>query len=247
MMETQGSTHWRESLHPAVHEGVARLAESARGVFADAVESLVIFGSAAGTSFDPSRELAQGALVLRAIDIAGLRRLACDIPGLRRQRVASPLIMTPAYIAESLDTFPLEYLEIKQQHVSVSGGDPFASLDFRPADMRRQCERETKVLLIALRQGLLASGGVEDDLVDLDHDIAAALLRTLRGVLWLTERREVRTSEEILLGVEELLSRPLTGLRRALKAEVRERWDEFVCLYEDVSAVGRSIDALPTK
>ena len=67
--------------------------------------------------------------------------------------------MTPAYLSGSVDSFPLELLEIQQRRAVLWGDDYFADLKLDQADVRLQCERELKRILLGMRQGLLASGG----------------------------------------------------------------------------------------
>ena len=91
--------------------------------------------------------------------------------------MAAPTVFTPAYLARSVDTFPLEFIEIQQQHVTVLGEDHFAPLVFEPAHVRLQCERELKVLEIGLQQGILVSQGRSESLKWLGDDVAERLLR----------------------------------------------------------------------
>ena len=85
-------------------------------------------GAIATSGFDPARHTARSVLVLETIDLAMLRELAKDGVKLGKAKIAAPLIMTPVFIAGSLDTFPLEFLEIQQCHVCFAGTDYFADL-----------------------------------------------------------------------------------------------------------------------
>ena len=69
--------------------------------------------------------------------------------------------MTPDYIRSSVDTFPLELIEIQQMHLTLFSEVSFDELTFQDGHVRLQCERELKALLIGLRQVLLASAGEE--------------------------------------------------------------------------------------
>jgi hypothetical protein len=53
-----------------------------------------------------------------------------------RRRVATPLFMTPEYIATSLNTFPLELLNIKQDYRVVWGKDLLAKVKIRQRQLR---------------------------------------------------------------------------------------------------------------
>ena len=152
--------------------------------------------------------------------------------------ITAPLIMTPDYIKTSLDTFPLELIEIGQHHLTIFGDDYFNDLNFEDKHVRLQCERELKTILIGLRQGLLAAAGREKFIGALEVDIGEALLRTLRGMLWLKGDRAAKPSAEVLAEVEKIADRKLSGVRAALDASGHHGWDEFDKLYQDVEALG---------
>jgi hypothetical protein len=90
--------------------------------------------------------------------------------------VAAPLIMTPEYIEESLDVFPMEFLELKMIHKTVFGPDILAKVGIDHALLRLQCEREIKTRLIGLRQGYISSLGEP-------AKISALLARSITGCI----------------------------------------------------------------
>jgi hypothetical protein len=210
---------------------------------ASSAKSLALFGAIAAGSFDPTRQTARNVLVVDRVDLSILRRLAEHGAKLGKQSIAAPLIMTPDYIKGSLDTFPLELLEIHQNHVIVFGDDPFDDLSFGDADIRLQCERELKTVLIGLRQGLLAAAGREKFLGALERDVGQGLLRTLRGMLWLKGQKGPKPAPEVLTAIEKLIDRKLSGVRVALDPNAHHGWSEFESLYRDVEALGEVADA----
>lgn len=205
--------------------------------------SLTLFGAVVADAFDPDRHTARNVLVIEKIDLPMLGRLAERGRQLGKHRISAPLIMTPTYIQESLDTFPLELLEIQQCHVTLFGEDHFVGLSFQESDVRLQCEREFKVLLIGLRQGLLAAAGHDQALSQLEVDTAAGLLRSLRGFLWLQGQREAKPAAEVLDAVETCTGRTLEGVRAALDPSGHHGWTAFEFLYEDVAALGDIVNA----
>lgn len=205
--------------------------------------ALTVFGPVLSGCFDPRRHTVQSVLVVDEIDLALLRNLAGHGMRLGRARIAAPLTMTPAYIVGSLDTFPLELIEIQQLHFTVIGKDYFHELGFLDGHVRLQCERELKTMLIGLRQGMLASAGREKLLGVLERDVAAALMRTLRGLLWLKGHKEFKPAAEVLAAVESIANRRLSGIETALGASGRHGWREVESLYRDVEALGEIVNA----
>ncbi len=101
----------------------------------------------------------------------------------RRSRVAAPLIMTPAYLASSVDVFPLEFLNFKLLHQTVYGDDLFSSLVIKPDDLRRQCEREFKADLIGLRGVYLSTLGDAKELTTRLVQSMPAMISRSKGVI----------------------------------------------------------------
>jgi len=219
-----------EPLRPAV-EYYAALTQRLAG---SNLAGLTLFGPVLTEEFDASRMTVSSVVVLGRMDLAFLRKLAKEAVGLGKRHVAAPLIMTPAYIAASLDSFPLELLEIHQKHETVLGEDHFAAIEPRPKHVRLQCERELKRILIRLRQGLLAAAGRDGPLAELLADVGPHVLRTLRGLLWLTGERQYHKGTEVLGGVERRTGKTFGGLRQVLRVGPLPEGDLFDRLYADV-------------
>ncbi len=232
--------------HPAMNlERVVSDMQEPMKRFIDRVQTLggvnclavIGVGAIATSGFDPARHVARSVLVLETIDLAMLRELAKDGAKLGKARIAAPLIMTPVYIAGSLDTFPLEFLEIRQCHVCFVGTDYFADVSFEERHVRLQCERELKTILIAMRQGLLAAAGREKLFGAMEGDIAERLIRTLRGLLWLHGQDDSLSSIEVVGRIEQETDRSLPGIRAALQENRRHDWNDFTRLYDEIDGL----------
>jgi hypothetical protein len=67
--------------------------------------------------------------------------------------------LTAFYIGRSCDVFGVEFLDFQLVHETNLDAEPFAPLQFEKKDVRLQCERELKAMLVRLRQGYLAALG----------------------------------------------------------------------------------------
>ena len=65
--------------------------------------------------------------------------------------ISTPLFIARGYIQQSLDTFPLEFLNISSSYQLVFGDDILENIEFKAEDVRTQCERELKGKLLHLR------------------------------------------------------------------------------------------------
>ncbi len=207
------------------------------------VRSLTIFGPIVAGRFDATRHSIQSVMVVGEIDLDMLRRLSQHGLDLGKRRIAAPLVMTNAYIIDSCDTFPLEFIEIQQAHATIFGDDAFESLQFEPNDVRLQCEREFKSILIGMRQGLLATAGKDKALEAIELSGADTLLRTLRGMLWIKSRNEALPADVVVAEIEKLTGRSLPGVRAVIDPSGPHGWEQFRILYHDVQSLAGVVDA----
>jgi hypothetical protein len=236
----EGLERLSEALRPPVRDYATWLQE----LGGSRVLALVVYASAAAGTFDPQRDTIRSAVVFEDADLKTLRQVAREGTRLGKHRIAAPLVFTPAFLKDSCDTFPLEFIEIQQQHVTIFGQDYFAPLAFANADIRLQCERELKVIQIGMNQGLLASGGSERTLTKIGRELTEHLVRTLRGVLWLKGQRDGRPATQVVQEIEKLLERSLPGVWGALGQADGTPWQHFSNLYADVQALGQFVDAI---
>jgi len=135
------------------------------------IHSVHIVGSALTADYDPKVSDINSVIVLHAMNLKFLSFLAPLGKKYGKKSVAAPLIMTPVYIDQSLDVFPIEFLNIQLVHHTLLGDDIFQNLEIKKSDLRQACERELKVRLIGLRQGYISARG---DRKILARDFAAS-------------------------------------------------------------------------
>jgi predicted nucleotidyltransferase len=132
---------------------------AARGAVGDRLSSAVLYGSAAMGTFDTGRSDLNVAFVLEALDAPTLEALRPAHREWTRLRLARPLLLTGAILAESRDTFPLEYLLIRTFHEPLHGPDAFAGLTIERAALRLQVERTLRTQSLLLSWSYLEGAG----------------------------------------------------------------------------------------
>ena len=227
----------------SMQEPIRRYAERLRELGGTNVLTLIVFGSIAAGTFDPGHHTVRSVLVLQTVDLEMLRKLAKEGAKLGKASIAAPLIMTPEYIDASVDVFPLEFIEIQQRHLCVFGPDHFDGLAFNTTHVRLECERELKTLLISMRQALLSAAGHEKLFKTIETDVADRLMRTLRGLLWLHEKKEGLSAIQTIEEVERQTNHSLPGIRAATHETGQHGWAEFQALYHDIDALRKLVDA----
>jgi predicted nucleotidyltransferase len=150
--------------------------------------SIVLYGSGARGDYTPGRSDLNFLIVLTEEGIKGLHRAFKVVAKWHKRRVTTPLFMTPEYIATSLDTFPLEMLNIKRDYHVVWGKNPLTKIRIRKRQLRLQLEREVKGKLLRLREAYLASNGWKRNLVAVTSQSLTAFLSIFQGILYLRDK-----------------------------------------------------------
>ncbi len=194
--------------------GVASQAQAAIGQFvADMQErlgpelaSITVVGSATGPDYQAGVSDINTVLVLSRLDRSALDVISGMGKGLHKRHMALPLLMTPQYIERSRDVFGVELLDFQLSGQTVLGDDPFEGLTFERSDVRLQCERELKAMLIRLRQGYMASAGNVRMLRDVLVSTGKTLLPYLRAMVWLNQGQRDNSIQGTLSQARESLS-----------------------------------------
>jgi hypothetical protein len=232
-----------ERIPASMRAGVEAYARLVADLAGDNVVALTFFGAVVAAGYDPERGPARNVLMLDKVDLDLLRRVAERGVQIGKLNIAAPVVMTEGYLAASLDSFPIEMIEIAQMRATVLGEDKFGGLRFDEGHVRLACEREFKRVLIGLRQGLLSAAGRERVLAAVEMDVGEVVLRTIRAVLWMKGMKESKPKEEALSEVERLVGRRLEGLRASLDPVVEHDFAAFEKLYGDVEALAEVADA----
>jgi predicted nucleotidyltransferase len=130
-----------------------------REAFGSDLLSIILYGSGARGEYIPKKSDLNFMIVLSE---NGMNRLSKAIPLVskwHKKRVNTPLFLTPASITSSLDTFPIEFFNIKAAHKVVCGENFLKNLAFDKNYMRLQCEHEVKGKLMQLKKHFLETAG----------------------------------------------------------------------------------------
>jgi predicted nucleotidyltransferase len=163
--------------------------------------SIVLYGSGARGDYIPGRSDLNFLIVLTEEGIKGLHRAFKVVAKWHRRRVTTPLFMTQNYIVTSLDTFPLELLNIKRDYRVLWGKNPLGKIRIRKRQLRLQLEREVKGKLLQLREAYLSSEGRGRDLMAVASQSLTAFLSIFQGILYLREKETPHQRGEIIKAI----------------------------------------------
>jgi len=241
-----------EGLTVTVAEKAAALFDEVTGGgYGDALHSLHIVGSALTPDFDEKVSDINSVIVLKEMDLRFVEFLAPLGKTFKKKGIGAPLIMTPAYIGNSLDVFPIEFFDIHLIHKTVYGDDIFSGLDFDRRHLRLQCEREIKSKLIWLRQGYLSSFGDKKLLTERLAESITGYLPLFRAVIFLlgqkppVRRRDVVTTLQEITRVDtDIFEKMLRLKHKELRLSGEELKTAFEDYYRATEKIATTIDEL---
>lgn len=217
------------------------------------IHSIHITGSALTTDYDPKMSDINSVIVLNAMDLLFLEHLAPLGKKYGKKRISAPLIMTPVYIENSLDVFPLEFLNIKLLHHTVFGEDAFSNLHIELSDLRQQCEREIKTKLIGLRQGYLSSMGEPKPLTESFVRSISGYIPLFRGIILLLGKEPPLLNVDALSMLQEASGVDMKVFRLVLEEKKqRTRLAKehlnilFEASYRTIEKLGELVNGLST-
>jgi len=167
-------------------------------LFGDHTVSVIVYGSAATEEYVPKKSDINVLVVLDESAIQNLQPVQNKIAGWLKHSV-SPLFLTEEYIEQSLDSFPIEFLNMKTAYLPVQGKDILKNLEFDRKDLRLQCERELKGDLLHLRQRFIMTQGKKNELTSLIKESIVAFSAIFRALLFLKDKDIPSNKQGVIL------------------------------------------------
>jgi hypothetical protein len=144
-------------------------------------------GSVLTQGFDPKHSHVNLLVVARGLGPERLDVLAPALPRRKATPQIEPLFMTREQIERSLDSFPIEWLEIRERHLLIEGEDVMEPLEVPRTYLRLQCEHELRAKFIQLRQAYLLHHGNARELAAALRAGASGFATLFRTLLRLRE------------------------------------------------------------
>lgn len=154
----------------------------------DNVISIVIYGSAIGGDYLPKISDINSLVIFRPFEFSQLKKSLGVIARGISKKIAAPLILTREDIRSSVDIFPIEFLDMKENHVLIYGEDVLSSLDIPQKYLRLFCEQQIKGKLIRITQAYLEAGRTYKGMEVLLKDSLTALMPIFRVLIRLKSK-----------------------------------------------------------
>lgn len=164
----------------------------------DNMISVYLYGGAAGKGYDPERSNLNTLIVLKKIEIEALTGIARIYKKGAKVRVVAPLVLTPDYIRSSVDVFPIEFLDIKENSILLTGEDVLKEIAIDLSCLRDQCEREIKGQLVRFRGSFLEVEGDRKEMERLVIKAISSLIFPLKNILRVVNQNIPEGSDAVI-------------------------------------------------
>ena len=219
--------------------------------FSESLKSVILYGPAARGETYKDRPYINFLVVVEDNTPSELARCSKYMKKWRKQLIVTPLFLDTDYIAQSLDTFPLEFMDMQSAYHVVFGEDVLENLGFEKSDVRSQCERELKGKLLHLRAEYLSIRGETKLLIDLVNRSLNTFRLVFAGALFLKDIKAPSNTISLIdsitqeYGLDTTLFKKLnTVARGVLKIDEAEADELFDLYVEELDKLSLSIDTL---
>jgi len=191
---------------------LTRYVRETNALLGTALEGIVLYGSAVRGEFLPGRSNLNLLLCLASADRDLLNRYAKAQRRWSREQIVVPLMLTAEEIQASSILFPLEYLEIQEQHRVLSGRDPFIGLHIDRTNLAIEVAQGIAGNLLRVRQRFVEGGATEEATTMLLPFSLTGLLPCLRGLQRLAGGTVLFNSDALLADLQRMTGFELPGI-----------------------------------
>jgi len=210
--------------------------------------SLIIYGSALGGDFIPGKSNVNLLIVLNHIDPPDLKKSVKLISSGQKKGII-PLMLTLEHIKTSTDVFPIEFSEMKENHLLIYGKDSLAEINVNPGNIRRQCEQQIKGGLIRLYQIYLETELKPKRMMTLLENSLVSLIPIFRNLLKLKKSPYSFNKEDVInkLGEKFAVNKEIFLKIWRIKQgkekpeNIEELWGDYL---EEIEKLGILVDQL---
>jgi len=168
------------------------------------IVSILLYGSATGKFYVPKQSDINLMVVLKDLEFGQLTASLKLINQGISKKISAPLFLSLTHIETSKDVFPIEFLEIKENHMLIYGKDLFSDMQIDQKHIRLFCEREIKGKLIRLREAYLEVGLRKKGIEALMKESMYALMPIFRALSRIKGQQPSVDKENILVDLSNL-------------------------------------------
>ena len=231
-----------------LNELVKRLQEA----YEDDLITVTLYGSAASGDFHEKFSDLNVLCVLRVVGLPELRRASNAVEWWVSQKQPAPLLLSAEEAANASDAFPVEFLDMRENHRVLFGKDVVSTIEISTRNHRQQVEHELRTGLLRLRARYLTVQRKDNEVVELMARSITTFATLARHALMLAGEQDVpiRKREAFAAATKRFRLNPLPfetvlQIREGTQTLAGEHAHSLFASYlEQVTRLAQSVDKL---
>ena len=234
-----------EKLKDTLNEFIIRL----KNTYGEELISVVLYGSGASGEFTTRYSNVNLLVILKDTSLDNLNKISTLITRHKFQMI-KPLFFSEGYIKRSIDVFPIEFLDMKENHIVLHGKDVLSSLAIDIKNLRFQCEQELKAKLVNIKDAYLRIRN-KQELKRLLFSSFTSIIHILRNLVRLKGNSPSYLKEDVLKDISKEFNIDTTNFNKILNAKKKnlilsseETESLFFALVTDLEKIIDIVDKL---
>lgn len=202
-----------------LYDVLGDLAGRLSAIYGEGLVSVILYGSAASGEYSRRHSNINLAIILSDTSMANIAKAKSTI-NMRSFAMINPVFFTEDYLKRSVDVFPIEFLDMKENHIVLRGKDLVNALNIDTRNLRFQCEQELKSKLLNIKGAYLKSRG-RSSLEGILFKYFTSVMHIVRNLVRLKGKTPAYAKEDILEEVYVLFNIDTGNMRKILAAKNR--------------------------
>lgn len=224
-----------------------KFTQGLKDIYPEELLSLILYGSAVSGEFVDKHSNLNLLAVLKNTDLEVIKKSSKLI---HRFKMFNTLFLTEDYVANSIDIFPIEFLDMQENYFVLYGKDILKNIQIDIRNLRFQCEHELKAKLLKLRQAYLLLDN-KPALRSLLFMSFTSVLHILRNVLRIKGRKPPYLKHEALKELASdlkidihLWEKILSAKNKEIRLTGREIEQLFISFVRELESIVAIVDKL---
>ncbi len=137
----------------------------------------------------------------------------------RKFNFALPLVLTQEEINHSVDVYPMEYSDMKDNHKIIYGRDVFKTIKINYSNLRLELENQVKSKLIFLRESLIHYAHHQHILKEILFQTVPTLNIILQNIMKLNKKSVSQNRLDLLSAFEQIVKDKCIAMRTIFQAK----------------------------
>lgn len=156
-------------------------------VCGEKLKSVIVYGSVAKENYRKGISDINMLVVLEKIDYEEIEKIRKNVSKIAYKNMIKPFLFSDWFLSSSSDVFPVEWKDIKENHITVYGEDITEKINIDRENLRLMVEKECKQNYLNFQQSLL-----------FEKDILFALSSSIKSLSLVLKDVNTLTGEEII-------------------------------------------------